>query len=59
MNTTGQHTSTQHKKRIFGVDITSPEVPLSPADIARITQRRKKAQVALRKRIDEDVVIDG
>jgi hypothetical protein len=43
---------------LWGVDLSSPEAPLSPTEIEAITQGRKEAQVQLRKRIDEGMTFD-
>jgi hypothetical protein len=47
----------RRKRTLWGVDIPPLGEPLGPKDIALIAQRRKEAQAALRKRIEEGVVI--
>jgi hypothetical protein len=46
------------ERGIAGLDMASLGIPLDPADIEAIAQRRREVQIGLRRRIDEWTV-DG
>jgi hypothetical protein len=53
------HTQRQPRKILGGLDMEALAVPLVPADIPDIAQRRRDAQARLRERIDQGVITDG